>query len=253
LQRRVRYKAAVPIMFALDFGSGQTRRQRAARHDMFHANIMRGVVEIDEVASAHIHRADAKTGHPAIDEVKIHQAFECRFQRGDIVIAQRIDIPGYERQGRWDPRLEEARRAPKQSVESAPLIDPCVGELVLDFHRRHISDADGGGADGLPEFPQPRDALFRRVASDQRRIDGANRNTGDPIGMQTGLRQGLIDARLIGAESAATLEDESNAFKRRALLTRCVLRMGACDLPSSVMDEPPKVQFRAMAVTPRHA
>jgi hypothetical protein len=55
---------------------------------MFHADIMRGVVEIDEVAGAHIHRADAKTGHPTIDEVKIHEPFEGRLQRGNVIIAK---------------------------------------------------------------------------------------------------------------------------------------------------------------------
>src|ERR1019366_9399617 len=63
--------------------------------------------------------------------------------------------------------------------------------------------------------PQPRDALLRRVAHDQRRIDGANRNAGDPIWMQIGLRQRLIDTRLIGAKSAAALQDKGNPFERR--------------------------------------
>ena len=88
-----------------------------------------------------------------------------------------------------------------------------MGELVRDLNEE-IGGTERGGADGLPEFPQPRDALFRRVAGDQRRIDGANRNAGDPIGMQIGLRQSLIDARLIGPESAAALQDKSDTFER---------------------------------------
>ena len=83
---------------------------------MFRADIMRGVVEIDEIAGLHIHRADAEAGNASIDEIKIHQAFESRFQRGDIVITQQLDVRRYERQGRRDPRPEEARRSPKQIV-----------------------------------------------------------------------------------------------------------------------------------------
>src|ERR1019366_9561570 len=113
LQRRVRNKAAVPIMFALDFGGGQAGWQGAARHDMFGANHMRGVVEIDEVARLYIHRADAETRPSGIDEVKVDEAFESRFQRGHVVIAQRISVPSCERQGRRDSRLEKARRAPE--------------------------------------------------------------------------------------------------------------------------------------------
>ena len=46
---------------------------------------------------------------------------------------------------------------------------------------------------------------FRRISSDDRGVDTTDRNAGYRVGLQTGLMQGLIDARLIGAERAAAL------------------------------------------------
>ena len=57
----------------------------------------------------------------------------------------------------------------------------------------------------------------------------ADRNAGDPIGMQVGLRQRLIDAGLIGAERASALEDQRNALERRPLRAHvglCVSTIG---------------------------
>src|SRR5262245_18436409 len=97
-------------------------------------------------------------------------------------------------------------------------------------------------ADGFPEFPQFLDALLRRISSDQSRVHRADRNAGDPIGMQVCLGERLIDPGLVGAERAATLQQEGNSFERRALLntawfavvsrdikhSRCLLVRNAC-------------------------
>ena len=160
LQRRVRNKTAIPIMFALDFGGRKTRRQGTARHDMFHADIMRGVVEIDEIAGSHIHRADAETGNAGIDEVEIHQAFEGRFQRGNIVIAQGINVSRYERHRRRDPRLEEARRAPEQIAQCAKLIEPCMNPFLLDLQRRMWVKTGAGAALTVSQKSRRRSTRF---------------------------------------------------------------------------------------------
>ena len=70
--------------------------------------------------------------------------------------------------------------------------------------------------DGLPEFAQAIDPAFRRIAGDQRRIDGADRDSGDPVRMEVRFRQRLIDAALIGAERAATLQQKCDSFEIRA-------------------------------------
>jgi hypothetical protein len=101
-----------------------------------------------------------------------------------------------------------------------------MGELVLDLDWREAAGTKGRRADDLPEFPQPLDALLRRIAGNQRRIDGANRHAGDPIRMQVGLRQSLVDTALIGAKRTAALQDEGNTFKRRTPLDPMRFELG---------------------------
>src|SRR6516165_4536655 len=76
LQRRVGDEAAVPIEFPIDLCSRKAGRQGAAGHHMLRANLVGGVVEIDEVAAANVHGADAETSSPGVYQVEIHQAFE---------------------------------------------------------------------------------------------------------------------------------------------------------------------------------
>ena len=59
---------------------------------------------------------------------------------------------------------------------------------------------------------------FGASPGDDRRIDGADRDSGNPIGMQIGLGQRLINTRLIGAERAAALKQQRDLFKRSAAL-----------------------------------
>jgi hypothetical protein len=49
---------------------------------------------------------------------------------------------------------------------------------------------------------------LRRVAGDQAGIDGADRGADDPVRLDAGLVQRLIDAGLIGPERAAALQHE---------------------------------------------
>jgi hypothetical protein len=46
------------------------------------------IVETDEVVGAYIDRADAEPHSAVVDQAKVHQAFECRPQRGDIIVAE---------------------------------------------------------------------------------------------------------------------------------------------------------------------
>jgi hypothetical protein len=59
--------------------------------------------------------------------------------------------------------------------------------------------------DRVPKFAQRVHPLLRRIAGDDRRVNGADRDPGNPIGMQIGLGQRLINARLISPERAAAL------------------------------------------------
>src|SRR5689334_25334233 len=67
----------------------------------------------------------------------------------------------------------------------------------------------------LPELAQGIEAACRRIARNKRRIDGANRSTDDPVGLEAGFVQRLIDACLKGAECPSPLEDENHLLQIR--------------------------------------
>src|SRR5580704_2326139 len=112
-------------------------------------------------------------------------------------------------------RREESRRPTGQSGEGAHLVQPqshgialCREQALTPIKTLFVGDA-------LPERTQLVDAYLRRIAGDQRAIDGADRNAGDPIGMKIRLCQCLIDTGLIGAECTTPLEQERDALERR--------------------------------------
>ena len=71
-----------------------------------------------------------------------------------------------------------------------------------------------GGRDLLPECPELLDAPLGRIAGDHRAVDRADRDASDPIRMQLGLRQRVVDAGLVGAECTTALQQQGNAFER---------------------------------------
>src|SRR5262245_423274 len=84
-----------------------------------------------------------------------------------------------------------------------------------------------GLRDAFPELPQFLHARAGWIAGDDGGVEGADRYAGDPIGNEAGLIERLVDAGLISAERAATLQDEGDAFERRATthcLRSCVTR-----------------------------
>ena len=64
------------------------------------------------------------------------------------------------------------------------------------------------GGNAPPEGPEPLDAMFRPVAGDDRAIDGADRDAGDPLRLDTMLGKRLVGAGLIGAERPTALQNE---------------------------------------------
>src|SRR6185436_2495335 len=89
--------------------------------------------------------------------------------------------------------------------ERTPLVEDAAGEIAVE--QRLAGDALG---DQLPELAQALDPPLRRVAGNDGAIDRADRDAGDPVRQIAPLRQGLVDAGLIGAERAATLEHETD-------------------------------------------
>src|SRR5215472_13668035 len=93
---------------------------------MFESNLVRGVVEIGEIAGAHFDRADAKAHLAGIDTVEIDQTLECRTQRRVVVIARLVRTARRPNGRRWQARHEEIRRAKQQDIHGGRLIDKLV-------------------------------------------------------------------------------------------------------------------------------
>jgi hypothetical protein len=127
---------------------------------------------------------------------------ECRSQWRIIVVTRFVRAA--RRPYRRHARHKEIRRAEQQDVHGVRLIEKLM-VVVAKFDVPQIGHAEGRSRDGLPKLAQRINATLRRIAGYNRRIDGANRDSGNPIGMQIRLGQRLINARLIGAERAATL------------------------------------------------
>jgi len=131
-------------------------------------DLVSDVVEIHEIAGANIDRPDAEPGRPGIDQVKIHQAFERRFQRGDIVIADRLQCAVRLKIGWRHARFEKVGRPAQQRAQRARLIDQTVGKLALQLKPFHIQYSERRRGDRFPEFAQFLDALVGRIAGNQR-------------------------------------------------------------------------------------
>ena len=54
--------------------------------------------------------------------------------------------------------------------------------------------------------------VFRRVARNNRRVDRADGNAGNPIGLDARFAHRLVNPGLIGAERAAALQNERDAI-----------------------------------------
>src|SRR6516162_5747405 len=171
---------------------------------MFETDLVRGRVEIDKIATAHVDRADTKTHLAGIDTIEIDQTLQRRAQRRVVVIARFVRTAWWPNGRRRQARHKEIRRAEQEDAHSARLIEQLVlGVVILDILK--IGYAEWRSRDRVPKFTQRVDPLLRRIAGDDRRVDGADGDSGNPIGMQIGLGQGLINARLIGAERATAL------------------------------------------------
>src|SRR5215831_16450254 len=97
------------------------------------------------------------------------------------------------------------------------MIDEAVGELVPALQPSEERQPKRLGADGFPKRAQSLDPFFRPIAGNQRRVDGTDRNSGNPVWVQIRLGQSLVYPRLVGAERTPTLQDQCNALERRSL------------------------------------
>ena len=64
-----------------------------------------------------------------------------------------------------------------------------------------------------PELAEAVHAGLRRIAGDDGGVDRADGDAGDPVGIDLGLGERGVDAGLVGAERAAALQHQGDAFK----------------------------------------
>ena len=184
------------------------------------------VSKIDQVARPDMSRADTEPNVVRVYPVEVDQPAEQGLERRDVVVAEISRAADRGEHRRRNAGLEEARCAPQQGAQGAGLIDELMHQVVLDVGRRTVGETEWSLGDGFPEFAQMLDSPLRRIAGDQGGIDGADRDAGDPVGVEVSLGQGLIDAALIGAERTAALQQEGDTFEvrsdPRSPLVRCL-------------------------------
>ena len=109
----------------------------------------------------------------------------------------------------------EPRCATGQGEIGAHLVQPLPHGIAIRLQQALTPIAKWVGRAALPKRTQLVDARFRRIAGDQRAIDGADRNAGDPVRMKSGLGQCLIDTGLIRPERATPLKEQRYALEWR--------------------------------------
>ena len=141
-----------------------------------------------------------------VQPLEVHQFLQRLFQRRVV-----IETGGVLGAGRQEPGIDlvrvehaglaEQRRGQGRYRVAAFAIDVAIGGI----------GPDGAVGDAVPEFAQRRQPPLRRIAGDQRGIDGADADTGHPFRLQPRLVECLIDAALIGAQRAAALQHQRDA------------------------------------------
>ena len=79
-------------------------------------------------------------------------------------------------------------------------------------------ETQGRAADEFPELAQLGDACLSRIAGDDGGVDRPDRDARDPIGVEFGLGQCFVDARLVSTQRAATLQQKRDAVEGRPML-----------------------------------
>jgi hypothetical protein len=65
-----------------------------------------------------------------------------------------------------------------------------------------------------------------RIACNNGTIDGSDRYAGDPVRMDIGFGQGLVDASLVCPQRSAALQEQGDALEWKTLFRLCQMRSG---------------------------
>jgi hypothetical protein len=164
-------------------------------------------VEVAEVAPGHADRADREADRTRIQQVEVDQPLERLAQWRGVVVADRRQRPRRLERGGRSARREEAGDAEQHRDRRVGLVEDIARavDALSEWRQRRRPRKR---RDALPELAQPLDPPLGRVAGDERGIDRADRDAGDPVGGVVHRRERLEHAGLVGAQRAAALQDE---------------------------------------------
>ena len=186
------------------------------------------VVKEDKVTGADIGRAQ-RDAHRVfmVDAVEIDQTLQCGLQRCGVIEA---DLARIAKAGSEGTRVEKfvlpLQNGHGSGIGAERFVDG-VFDAFLKRGKAKPQHVDGfsskacrhrwGSAHGFPEIPKSFHPLFRGVTGDDGRVNGTNRDAGDPGRVNACFGHAFVDARLIGTKGAAALENEDNLLVGREL------------------------------------
>ncbi len=158
-------------------------------------------VEVLHIPGADLHCTDAEADVARVQPVEVDELEQRLAQRARVIKADRLECAGWHDDGGRHPRLEESRRAGRCDHRRARLVEDLTRDVAGSERRE-----DQPARHPVPEFPEPLDAGLVRVAGDDGRVHGADRNARDPADVDAQFVKTLIHARLEGAERSAALQ-----------------------------------------------
>src|SRR5262249_62257591 len=105
---------------------------------MLRGNLVGGVIEVDEVATADVHSADAEASCSGVYQVEIYQTFESDLEGSSIVVAQSFWPHRRIKVWRRESEVEENGRPEEEGGPWGQVIDDAVGGLGFELYRRQI-------------------------------------------------------------------------------------------------------------------
>src|SRR5271166_1445523 len=112
------------------------------------------------------------------------------------------------------PAHEGQRIGPEEARDSGGERVP-IGKARADPRQAGEGLEHRGVLDAPPEISQLAEPILRLVSSDDGGVDCAYRRSDQPVGLDAGLVQRLVDAGLVRSERAAALEDEDDLAELR--------------------------------------
>ncbi len=176
IERRVRYQAAIPPPLAVDLDGRQSRRQRARCHDVAGIKPFAGCAKIAEIASFNVHGANSQPHCATVEQVPVDQFIQ-RVPQLRRVVQRCLARPP--RRHPREARLEKSRCAGQGRCCCRPLMAQCIGpraDQVTAARNGVAAKPRQRRATGhpLPEAGQTLAAALRRIAGNDRAIDGTD-------------------------------------------------------------------------------